>query len=102
MAFEGEVNEVKQIPNFPEKTAVDYVDTWTMDKVARWLETNDFKSSIEVFKGLYIFIHLFFPFFYNCLNTHLTLLLFLYSYWLSFIYFLVPIFSSFSLFITIN
>lgn len=65
MAFEGDLNEAKQLPNFPEKTAVDYADTWTMDKVVRWLETNDFKNTIEVFKGLYKFVHLVFPFFHK-------------------------------------
>lgn len=53
MATEDELTDVKQDVSFPEKTLEEYADTWTMDKVIRWLETNDFKSAIEFFKGLY-------------------------------------------------
>ena len=60
MAFEGEVTDNKQLPPFPEKIQQqqqqqqqpqDYADYWTMDRVIRWLDVNDFKPAIDVFKG---------------------------------------------------
>lgn len=53
MAIEDEVTDVKQTATFSEKTMVEYADTWTMDRVVRWLETNNFKGAIDFFKGLY-------------------------------------------------
>ncbi|KAI9250813.1 hypothetical protein EDC94DRAFT_622508 [Helicostylum pulchrum] len=50
MAIEDEVTDVKQTATFSEKTMVEYADTWTMDRVVRWLETNNFKGAIEFFK----------------------------------------------------
>ncbi|KAG2235652.1 hypothetical protein INT48_008528 [Thamnidium elegans] len=51
MAIEGEMTDVKQTATFSEKTMVEYADTWTMDRVVRWLETNNFKGAIEFFKA---------------------------------------------------
>lgn len=53
MAFEGEVTESKQYPPFPDKIQLpqDYAEYWTLDRVIRWLDANDFKPAIDVFKG---------------------------------------------------
>lgn len=53
MAFEGEVTENKQLAPFPDKIQQpqDYAEYWTMDRVIRWLDVNDFKPAIDVFKG---------------------------------------------------
>ncbi|KAK4522027.1 uncharacterized protein ATC70_004566 [Mucor velutinosus] len=56
MAFEGEVTENKQLPPFPDKIQQpqDYAEYWTMDRVIRWLDVNDFKPAIDVFKAKHI------------------------------------------------
>lgn len=61
MAFEGEVTENKQLPPYPDKIQQpqDYAEYWTMDKVVRWLDVNDFKPAIDVFKGKFLFAPMF-------------------------------------------
>ena len=58
MAFEGEVIENKQHPPLPDKTQLpqDYAEYWTLDRVMRWLDVNDFKPAIDVFKGTCFFV----------------------------------------------
>jgi hypothetical protein len=53
MAFEGEVTENKQHSLFPDKLQLpqDHAEYWTLDRVIRWLDANDFKPAIDVFKG---------------------------------------------------
>lgn len=58
MAFENGTVENKKNPPFSDKMQSVLqekqqllVDYWTMDKVIRWLDVNDFKTAIEVFKG---------------------------------------------------
>jgi hypothetical protein len=52
MAFENEMNEYNQLPSYPnEKDPYGSSEYWTIDRVLRWLEVNDFKPAIEVFKG---------------------------------------------------
>lgn len=51
MAIEGDLSEQKA---FPENHGSP--DYWTMDRVVRWLDANDFKPAIEVFKGIRMFI----------------------------------------------
>lgn len=74
MAFEGEVNnEIYKHPfphnhhhsnsnsmehlhqhsqqQYQQAQHHDWADYWTMDRVLRWLDVNDFKPAIDVFKG---------------------------------------------------
>jgi hypothetical protein len=53
MAIESEFNETKHLPTFLEHhtTTSEY---WTMDRVVRWLDVNEFKPAIELFKGKFI------------------------------------------------
>ncbi|KAI7905920.1 uncharacterized protein BX663DRAFT_540592 [Cokeromyces recurvatus] len=54
MAFEGEINEQRHIPFYTDKLQhyeQRMSDYWTMDRVVRWLEVNDFKPAIEFFKA---------------------------------------------------
>lgn len=51
MAIDGELNETKHLPPFPENYGAP--EYWTMDRVIRWLDANDFKSAIDLFKGLF-------------------------------------------------
>ncbi|CEP11976.1 hypothetical protein [Parasitella parasitica] len=54
MAFEGEVTDKNQLSSFLDKMQQpqDYAEYWTMDRVIRWLDMNDFTSAIDVFKVL--------------------------------------------------
>ncbi|CAO3628484.1 unnamed protein product [Mucor hiemalis] len=53
MALDGELNETKHLPPFPENYGAP--EYWTMDRVIRWLDANDFKFAIDLFKAKHIY-----------------------------------------------
>jgi hypothetical protein len=52
-AFDGENEVYKQLPPYPEQQQAqhDWADYWTVDRVLRWLDVNEFKPAIDLFKG---------------------------------------------------
>lgn len=54
MALENELSEHnKHLPPYPidKDSHGGGSEYWTMDRVLRWLDVNDFKPAMEVFKG---------------------------------------------------